>query len=200
MHFHILWLTLITLEIRDLGVIGSTTNDLLQALQAPKYQEAISHANYVTLAIGGDDLLQISSGILQKLKADPTYTPSTPELLQLKGALNNLIPTISSNLSHIVQEIRLLNPKAPILLYNLYNPFPASNPILHGLGEQIVTPANQIIGVVASNPLIILVDDHQAFTGNELTFVRLAEYDIHPTVEGQEKLAELGLKAINELP
>lgn len=170
------------LEVSNLGFPGWTTNDLLNAIKNDKnFQQSIKHANYVTLDIGNNDLLQ----------ALKSYNGNPNDLLTiLKGTT---LPTIKNNLNQIILEVSKLT-DAPIVLYNIYNPFQVTDP-MHSLADQLLTTyINPVIEGIGIQYGVKLADAYVAFGNNQAVYVRVG--DIHPTIKGQEVLAKLGEDAL----
>lgn len=178
-------------QVADLGIPGWTSADLLNALQTPNFSRPIRQANAITLDIGSNDLLHLAStlGLLQQAAANPTATITlTTEQSQ---AFQTAIAQFGKNLVSIVAQIRQTT-DAPIILYNLYDPFP-DNTGLHTATEQFQQVENQIIAqVAASTKNVVVADAHTAFDHNQFTDVRVASGDVHPTVAGQKVLAQTG--------
>lgn len=183
------------LKLSNLGTPGWTSADLLNALSSPNFQQAIAGANVVVLDIGSNDLLGPAAqmGLLSQGEANPSGNITvTPEE---QKAFATAVTNFGTNLTEIVGGIRKLT-TAPVLLYNLYNPFPASTG-LGGVTAQLETPMNNIIAQVgAAVPNVYFVNANQAFANNQLTYVRIAEHDVHPTPTGQGVLAQAGEQAL----
>ncbi len=183
------------LSVSDLAVPGWTTNDLLHALQTPDYIRAVRNASAISLDIGSNDLIHIAEneGLLSQAASTTPVSPTEAE----KQAFATGIAQITKNIGTIVSDIRSQT-KAPILLYNLYNPFPDASGI-HAAGELFQSAVNQGIGQVAnSTKNVFVVDAHKGFDHNQLTFVQVSKGDIHPTILGQEELAKLGDEALTQ--
>lgn len=164
-----------TLRVRDLAIPGLKTTDLLIALETKKYQEAIQHADYVTLTIGNNDLLAAFK--------DKQVTPEE-------------IGSLLTNIKNDILAIRNLT-NAPIAVYNIYNPYQVSDAFNHAVGDALLPIINQQIKfLVASlgDSNIVVADAYAAFGQQQDLYVRVN--DIHPTVLGQKVLAEAGLKAL----
>ena len=166
------------LRVRDLGVGGWTTQDLLNALEKnEKFRQAVAHADYITLDIGSNDLLQAFS--------DNNVTPDE-------------VQSVLENIRNIILEVRELS-DAPVVVYNFYNPFQLNDP-RHAIGNvllsQMVNP--QIKSLVQAlnqeTGNIVLADAFTAFGENQAKYV--FPNDIHPTIEGQKVLAEIGFEAL----
>lgn len=181
-------------HVTNLGVPGWTSADLLNAVKSNQvFKKLLKRADVITLDIGNNDLLQ-ASGLSQVMQ---TQTPIqlTPELQQ-KLLLTE--KQLAINLSAIIINIKKQT-DAPIILYNLYNPFgTSSNPFLeslHVFGEQLITGVNaQIINPLALLSGSSLADAYTAFNGNQAAYILPG--DIHPSPAGHKALAALADKAL----
>jgi len=170
------------LEVRDLGVPGWTTDDLLKAIKNDRnFRESVKQAGYITLDIGNNDLIHT-------LKA-------TDDLKEFSEMIELMVPILKNNLDEIIREIRKLN-DAPIVMYNFYNPFQVTNQPKHALSDQLLsTIINPNIAIVADKyNNVKIADAFSAFDEKQDTYVRKG--DIHPTIAGQEVLANIGKKAL----
>lgn len=170
------------LKVRDLGIPGWTTTDLLNTLKSdPYFRQSIKHSRIITLDIGSNDLLQ-------------TIKASNGDPRTLQPLVSLMVPSLTDHLNQIIQEISSLT-NAPIVVYNIYNPFQVNDP-MHSLSNQLLTnminPA--IRQVVLSHKGTKLADAYSAFGENQATYVR--QGDIHPTIDGQEVLAKIGEEAL----
>lgn len=163
-----------TLRVRDLAIPGLKTTDFLSVLGTKKYQEAIEHADYITLTIGGNDLTAAFS--------DNQVTQQ-----ELSQILNNIKMDL--------QAIRKLT-DAPIVLYNTYNPYQVTD-TRHGVGNVILAGFNAQLELLVGylgDPKIVVADAYHAFGDRQDLYVRVN--DIHPTILGQQLLAQIGLEAL----
>lgn len=169
------------MEVINLSIPGLTSEELLQAVRSNDiFREALHDADYVVLYIGGNDLLNIlkKNGGLKGLKME-----------EAAPIIRDLIYNVYSTILEIDQ---LTDGK--VLVYNIYNPYPAA-------GEKLSTPLSYINQQYASVIKLLqhfasvkLIDAHKAFEGKPKLII---EGDVHPTTEGQEILAEIGLKHID---
>ncbi len=171
------------LRVRNLAIPGWRTDHLLPTIQHDeKYRQAIRHADYITLNIGSNDLLQV-------LGAAQACGPFIGLCIN-EGLQNSLM---LSNLNSILVEIRSLT-DAPVVVYDVYNPFQDNAP-LHALAVGILPLVNGGIYATAfQHENIKIAYANAAYGSNQAEFVRLN--DIHPTIAGQQKLAEIGLQAL----
>lgn len=179
------------LRVRNLGVPGWTTDKMLAALETDqKYRQAVRHANYITLTIGNNDLLQI-------LKAAQIASVGNPNLFTVH--LQQIIEdsNVFENIGNIIEEVRSLS-DAPIVVYNVYNPFQLNN-TLHSVSSLVLPGINTHFKTLTNgyNALygdVLLANAYTAFGQEQATYV--IPKDIHPTNDGQLKLAEIGLEAL----
>lgn len=181
------------LAVSDLGVPGWTSTDLLTALTtSASMQTAVKAANVVTVEIGSNDLLQPATSLLT------SGSPPTPAQEQtLVGELTTAVGTIGQNMSSIVTEVEQLNPNATIVLYDIYDPIPATNSTLYPLGEQAIGAANLAIAQVALTDKVVIADAYDAYH-NHPNYI--LPNDVHPTVKGQQVLAAQGETALQLAP
>lgn len=180
------------LRVRNLAEPGWTTENLLAALRTEKYQEALKHADYVTLDIGSNDLLRA-------LKLSQETGADLQNLL-----VNYTLPTLKNNLAASIIEIRKLT-NAPIIVYNIYNPFRLDTPqnfALHQLSDQLLPSfVNPLIGATVQQLRyqgvlnVVIADAYTAFEIAPNAYIR--ENDIHPTEAGQEVLANLAKQLLD---
>ncbi len=176
-------------EVTNLGVPGWTSADLLYALKTnPVFKKSLKSADVVILDIGSNDLLQASG--LTQITQSQTPIGLTPELQQ---KLLLAEKQYAINLSAIISNIKKQT-NAPIIVYNLFNPFgKSSDPLqasLHQLGEQIIPAVNsQIIKPLALLTRSKLADAYTAFNGKQAVYI--IPGDVHPNVAGHKALASL---------
>lgn len=176
------------LRVRNLGVPGWQSDQLLTALQTnQKYRQAISHSDYVAVTIGSNDFLEI-------LRAAATESGENQLLFQqiLQQKLEE--SDVFENITQTIQEVRSLT-DSPIVLYNVYNPFQLTDPLLHNVSDvfltQIINPAFAVLAFSYQD--VYLADAYNAFGNDQARYVLPG--DIHPTEDGQAKLAEISLQA-----
>jgi glucan-binding YG repeat protein/lysophospholipase L1-like esterase len=176
---------------------GWTSTQLLQAINGtPEVTLALQQADVVTLNIGSNDLLQ-AAGVQQIIKGGVPVVP-TPEMQQKVEAASI---QLGANLTEIISKIKLIT-NAPIIMYNIYNPFgPSADPFaasLHALGEHIAKNVNEkVIIPIAYNPGSLLADAYSAFNGKQSQYI--IPGDIHPNETGHMVLAGLAADILSSL-
>ncbi len=188
-------------RIRNLSVPGQTSEEMLVALENPDYREAIKKSDYITLTIGGDDLLKpLLYAMAEAQKVSQGDVLNYQAYLNEKLAKINedtmtpIVQCLGGNLTFIITEIGSLNPTAPIVLYNIYNPFALTqHPQLLLLAGGVLSKVNTLI---TNNPYIM----QNVYIANAYGTINapldIIPGDIHPTETGQVKLAKIGLDAL----
>ncbi|TYS73057.1 hypothetical protein FZC75_08350 [Sutcliffiella horikoshii] len=172
---------------------GQTSTQLLaQVTTDPETGQALQNADVITINTGNNDLLQAAkiAEIAAAIQAGKEIDYETLEKEVAVAALK-----AGENLAVILHTIREINPDAPILLYNIFNPFPGleAEPVktLHQVGEMILKDVNKGFPLVASSfSNAFVLDAYSAFDGNQAKLVN-AFPDVHPNSEGHKVLASL---------
>ncbi len=180
------------------------TNSLSQhslLVQRTAFLPGDESINWVTLHIGGDDLLH--------LLVDPTFlTASAAQRLTL---INAALETLSENMRVIVAQmarIRNLTPSVKLFVLGYPDPFAglgAANPIA-GLSTPLAQQVNAILAQAAGEVSARFVDLFTPFAGQEKTLTLITQQDppgsgipdFHPSAAGYARIAEL-LVAANSL-
>lgn len=178
-------------RVTNLAVSGMTSCEVLDAVQNnSRYRNAISKADMIILNVGGADML----GFLREFMNPLTPEPS-PELF---------IGTLSANISSILGEVGALNPGVPILLFNIYEPYPVTialdDEVFAELEGLLLGVNNMVIGSYALIPTVYIVDAYATFDEfDECKYVKAALLfvdEVHPSELGQQLLCEEVLSAL----
>ena len=185
-------------EFKDLAQDGLSSAGLLEMLMVPSdvygYRAEISQSDYITISIGGNDLLipfmqellmviffhyydseseEIDyEGLMVDLEAWQNE-PTNPDYVYFREMLANLsyvtfpdaITAFASNWAQIIGAIRTLNPTATIYVNTGYNPF-VNIPLL----EVWVDPFVQAVNAAIMNDMLVqtygyeVVDVYSAFS------------------------------------
>jgi lysophospholipase L1-like esterase len=99
----------------------------------------------------------------------------------------------------IVMKIRHLT-DAKIVIYNFYNPFHRSTDWLNYHTFELILPGyNEQLEQQGSNySNVVYADAHGAFSGFYHDYYLIPPNDIHPSVLGHEKLADIGYQLLKE--
>lgn len=183
-------------NVSNLGIPDMTSGELAAVIKQPNFTHAIEGASVITLNIGSNDLLQWASdnGLLNDATASTVPTLTFAQEAEVFA----IIDAFGQNFKQIVAYIRAQT-SAPIVAYNLYNPFPSQSP-LSAVDEELESYENAAIQQVATaSKNVVVADAYDAFNGNQWTYVRLAEEDVHPNATGQAALANIGEQALQSL-
>ncbi|AQY50845.1 hypothetical protein PWEIH_15008 [Listeria weihenstephanensis FSL R9-0317] len=91
------------------GVGGNRIDQLMKRLDTqPDFQKDVKKANAISITIGGNDVMKIVRAKLLDAKKEDFTTANK---------------TFETNLKQLLAEIRTLNPKAPIYVFGIYNPY-----------------------------------------------------------------------------
>ena len=169
---------------QNYAVPGYTTGNLLRLMENETVSAAISAADSISISIGGNNfLLGDLNGILYDGIVKEDFT-----------RLDEITVSFSADLETIVSTIRALNPDAAILLQTLYNPQTGY------IGEVYQQGADRLNAAIRSyaqeNPgEVLVVEVAQALTDSDRDF---ADDMIHPSAEGNEKIAVAVLQTLYE--
>jgi lysophospholipase L1-like esterase len=179
------------LRVRNLAVPGWKTTDLLNALNNDqKFIQAVSKADYITLNIGSNDLLK---PIKDAYVASEGNLDAATIINLIERQIKPSIPILQQSIPLIIGKIYALNPNAKIVLYNFYNPFLAlgGHPI-NTLGNPLIQSINLSLEGLKSSRLVVA----DAYVIGLDPLNNLIAGDIHPSLAGHEKLAQIGLWAL----
>ncbi|MGP4059390.1 SGNH/GDSL hydrolase family protein [Halobacillus sp. H74] len=168
------------IEVTNMSIPGLTSGELLKAVKTNDlFREALNDADYVVVYIGGNDLLNIvkKNGGLDGMKME-----------EAAPVIRDLVYNVYSTILEIDQMT-----DGKILVYNIYNPYPAA-------GDKLSTPLSYInqqysslIKLLKHFTSVHLLNAYKAYNGHPEYII---EGDVHPTKEGQEVLAKIALKHI----
>jgi lysophospholipase L1-like esterase len=96
------------IEFLNYGVKGNKTQDLLKRLETNEVQNAIKGSDIVILTIGGNDIMKVVRDNISHLEKNDFYSAKVQ---------------YEKNLYRIIDSIRIVHPRIPIILISLYNPF-----------------------------------------------------------------------------
>lgn len=109
----------------NFGVTGDTSSQIQKRVdKQPKLQAAVKKANIITVTVGGNDLMHVLQKHLLSLSDKDVATGSA----QFQKRLGKLLKTF-----------RQLNPKAPIYVFGIYNPFYVYFPKLTAMTTSVKT-------------------------------------------------------------
>lgn len=217
---------------------GFTSSDLRALLSDETFQKSVADASLISVTVGGNDVMNALYDYLANAwsAANPDSAMTAEELRGLlengtaaeKSALlafgagvlpdfftsseaQSALAALSENLSEVVYAIKELNPNAPLVIVNQYNPYahlgaaagiPQVEAIVAAF-ESGVQTLNATIAQGAATGSYVVADAYSALDAAEENpcnaSVSLAEVnlDFHPNAYGHELIAGAVLAALN---
>lgn len=181
------------LELRNLAVAGSTTQDVIDkqlplvAAMSPDTKIAI-----ITISVGGNDL----AGLI------PNAT-CRDEPLPASCPLDAALAKVEANYSAILQHLRASHPDTPIALLAYPNFFSGTGHVFEAPASRVLPRLDDVIRAVAARyPHTVVADAATAFVGRgaELTHVLDPQFDAHPTDAGHRLIADAFIAALAHVP
>lgn len=153
------------------GKNGRRSDQLLALLKKGHYDEELQVADFISVSVGGNDVMKIVKKDLLNLKAESFFKE---------------IPKYHLRYSEIVEEIRKRNADVPILLVGFYNPFlnitdePSEfESIMNGFNGSIEKVANADVNACFVPVADLFMDD--------LDMVYHTDF-FHPNANGYENM------------
>lgn len=165
------WPMIKTVELDNRGKNGRRSDQLLALLEKGHYDEELERANLITMTLGGNDVMKVVKNNLFSLK---------------KEMFDKELTKFMSRYETILEEIRLRNPDAPIIIIGFYNPFSIVvdevtpfEPIITEWNTEIERLAN-----IQTNACFVAIDD--LFLSNEDMVYHVDFF--HPNSTGYERM------------
>ena len=161
--------------VTNLGVGGSESPEVRELAESPTVRARAAEADLILLSVGGNDLSHAASAF-----GDRSAT-------NLADAVSDARGRYVENLRAILRALREANPKAPILVVGLYDPF--SGEAGPGrLGSSVILQWNNLAAETALGfPGVTVIPTFDIFQGRS---DRLAADKYHPNREGYRMIAE----------
>ncbi|WP_342045458.1 GDSL-type esterase/lipase family protein [Bacillus sp. OTU530] len=155
------------------GVAGMTSSELNALLQTGKLDESIQKADIITINIGGNDII---------------HSVRNKNYLQAIQSFDALQAAFVDNLAQITTKVNELNPKAIVVLLELYNPLePGSE--LYSLADQLLPKWNVKLYEAASRfSSSIVIETTKVINGKHLQY--LSEDGVHPNALGYDAISK----------
>jgi lysophospholipase L1-like esterase len=168
------------LDVANVAVNGAESSDVLRGLGAENLLRLAASADWILLSVGGNDL----SHALPREAA----TASSP--LEEIGTAR---ARYASNLRQILSRLRESNPRAPVYVVGLYDPFGDEGPRAR-IGASVILSWNTLIEETAlSFPRVFVVPTFDLFQGRP---DRLAVDRFHPNGKGHQAIADRILQLV----
>ena len=155
------------------GINGITSTELNSLVQEGRFDESIKRADIITINVGGNDILQ---------------TVKRVDFQSVFETYDELQTNFKKNLSDITTRVHKLNPKATIVLLELYNPLPPDNQ-LYPMADKMLPKWNLNIYMVASGlQSSLVVETTKVINGKHLQ--NLSPDGVHPNHAGYSAISE----------
>lgn len=161
---------------------GRRSDQLIDQIQSGKIDDALKKADFITLTIGGNDLMKIVRTNIADLN---------------KEAFDKKRPAFQQRYETIMQLIRERNPNAPVLLIGVYNPLSIFTKQDSDMNT-IISEWNADIRGFANN------DEHAAFINIDDLFdsndnlVYHTDF-FHPNAKGYDLMTARIIKTLHEV-
>ncbi|PWW29529.1 lysophospholipase L1-like esterase [Cytobacillus oceanisediminis] len=163
-----------TYEIKNYGVYGYKSSDVLKQVLKPKVAQDLKEADMFIVYIGTNDLLKSNGGDLYPLHHE--------KLVEAKDVYED-------KLNGILETLETANNDAPIILLGLYNPYPDGDKI-----EKYIDHWNESIQKTAEqDESITYISTNELFKGKNKK--QYFSDSLHPNGKGCELIAD---KILNE--
>lgn len=176
------WKGVRNVQLENLAKRGRRSDQLLKQLKEDEYSKtALMGADIIVLTVGGNDMMKIVKRDLFNLTKEPFYE----ELVNFEERMLNT-----------VNEIRLSNARAPIILPGLYNPFSLVTDEVNGF-QEIIGDWNSVLEGVAEldgNACYVPVTD--LFESNQ-NMVYHKDF-FHPNGYGYQLMADRIIESLGE--
>lgn len=171
-------------EYENYAVPGHTTGNLMKRIEKEEISASVAAADIISISIGGNNFLLGNVGAI-------LYDGIVKNDF---SRIEEIATGFRTDLDEIVKMIRSFNPDAAILLQTIYNPQTGAVGEVYAKGAELL---NTVIKDYAlANPdSLYVVDVAACLTDSERDF---AEDGIHPSAEGNEKIAAAVLETLYE--
>ena len=167
------WPAITEVELDNRGKNGRRSEQLLALLQKGHYDEELPQADFMTMTLGGNDVMKVVKSDLFSLK---------------KEMFDKELGHFAQRYRDIIAEIRIRNSEAPILLIGYYNPFSIITDEYTPF-ETIVNEWNDTIKQIATDDMnACFVPINDLFVTNA-GMVYHTDF-FHPSASGYEQMTE----------
>ena len=167
------------------AVSGNRTDHLLAHLDHAEVTAAVKNADIISISIGGNDYLTDN---VTGLVLDATFRNDY-------SRMDKITAQLKLNFAAIIEKIRGWNPDAVILMQTLYNPGKGINKAPY---QAATNRLNDLIrDYLVSHPGAFTIVDVASAFGTDRRYI--AQDSIHPSAQGNERIAEVILQTLHKL-
>jgi lysophospholipase L1-like esterase len=168
-------------EITNLGVNGMESPDVRALVQTSNVRGLAASADLILLSVGGNDLSH-------------AVTRGPGSVADVADAVAAARSRYLENLRAVLGALREANPKAPIAVLGLYDPFGGSEKGPGRLGASVILQWNTLIAETAlALPGVFVIPISDLFQGRP---DRLGADRYHPNRKGYEEIARRLLQVV----
>jgi lysophospholipase L1-like esterase len=161
-------------DMANLAVNGAESRDILPLLAGENVRRLAASADWILLSVGGNDLSHAVTG------EDGEGASPLP-------AISGSRARYAGNLREILSRLRQANPRAPIYVVGLYDPFGSEGPQAR-IGASVILSWNALVEETAlSFPNVSVVPTFDLFYRRP---DRLAADHFHPNGKGHQAIAD----------
>jgi lysophospholipase L1-like esterase len=167
-------------DMANLAVNGAESSDVVSVLESENVGRLAASADWILLSVGGNDLSH-------SIPRDPGMLVSALE------AIPETRSRYTNNLRRILSRLREVNPRAPIYVLGLYDPFEEASKT--HVSSSVILSWNSLIEETAlAFPQVFVVPTFDLFQGRP---DRLGADHFHPNGKGHQAIA---LRIVQLLP
>ena len=161
-------------DVANLAVNGAESGDVVPVLAGENVRRLAASADWILLSVGGNDLSHAVTG-----EAGERSSPL--------GAISASRTRYAGNLREILSRLRQANPRAPIYVVGLYDPFGNEGPQAR-IGASVILSWNALVEETAlAFPNVSVVPTFDLFYRRP---DRLAADRFHPNGKGHQAIAD----------
>jgi lysophospholipase L1-like esterase len=161
-------------DMANLAVDGAESSDVARVLESENVGRLAASADWILLSAGGNDL---SHAVPRE-----AGMPASP-----LDAITAARSRYAGNLRHILSRLREVNPRAPVYVLGLYDPF-TEEASKTRIGSSIILSWNSLIEETAlAFPQVLVVPTFDLFYGRP---DRLGADHFHPNGKGHQVIAQ----------
>ncbi|WP_161568253.1 S-layer homology domain-containing protein [Anaerobacillus alkaliphilus] len=168
---------------KDFAKNGAKTTDVLLQLKDEKVMAAIKNSNFVTLSIGGNDVLNLVS-------IDKATGNVNVDFTKVPAALEEM----GKQLAQIVVGIKTISPEADVYVFGYPFAFPHAEGTLQKMLAEATNALNTTIKLAVQQTGATYIDID---FGDKGKLYLPNPVDIHPSEDGYKSMAEQFLKVFN---
>ncbi len=186
-------------EMINKAVSGATSQDLIDLLKSGKLDSDLKDSDAVVVSIGGNDLLGIMLGLLDKLGVGESGSfdsgglnilAAASAFLSMDSDVNAALDGFDANIKVISDELSKRT-DGTVYIQTLYDPLEyfTNFSMVTDFSSEKIGRFNDIIKSNAADSYTV-IDVAADFKGKAGSLTNISNFDIHPNQEGHELIAQ----------